>query len=341
MILYVYNKSILKVSIVYALIKECFVMLDVISFDELVATDNARVIAKLKSALLQKGIVGIRCVPEFENKSRAYIKAARLFASLNDTDKQKYAPDRDTGDTEGYELGAEWFKNSNGIWQVDDKKASFYAFIPDHSKNVWPLEVDLQTPYLALGELIFNTGKLLLDSIGLNDQVGLEHDKLVGYGRMLHYHKEGDLTNENPDWCGAHLDHGVFTGIIPAYYFRAGVEIDEPEEAGLYIVPSDRDQFEKVNALDKSVLLFQVGEFGQMISNDQIKATKHMVRKARGDIERFTFALFYSADDNAVIKSNSKLNQDERYRLNQHSDGSISYAKWQKASFDRYRAMRK
>lgn len=78
-----------------------------------------------------------------------------------------------------------------------------------------------------------------------------------------------------------------------------------------------------------------------MISNDRIKATKHMVRKAKGQIERFTFALFYSADNNTIIKSNSKLIQDERYKLHQFSDESISYADWAKASFDRYRALRK
>ncbi|OGT40194.1 MAG: hypothetical protein A3F12_08050 [Gammaproteobacteria bacterium RIFCSPHIGHO2_12_FULL_38_14] len=314
--------------------------LDIISFYDLNDTKNIDALTNLKTALLQKGIVGIRDVPAFENKSRAYIKAARMFAKLHESVKQKYAPNRDCGDTEGYELGAEWFKNKDGVWQVDDKKASFYAFVPDHVRNKWPLEVDLQTPYLELGELIFNTGKMLLNIIGLNDHVGLEHNKLVGYGRMLHYDKESDITNENPNWCGAHLDHGVFTGLIPAYYFREGVEINEPDEAGLYIVPSDGDQFEKINSSEKEILLFQVGEFGQLISDDRIKATKHRVRKAKGEIERFTFALFYSADDHTIIKSNSKLTQDERYKLNQFADGSISYAKWQKASFDRYRAIR-
>ena len=210
--------------------------LDIISFNDL---NDAKAIAALTNALLQKGIVGIRDVPEFENKSRAYINAARMFSKLDDTVKQKYAPDRDAGDTEGYELGAERFKNKDGVWQVDDKKASYYAFVPDHVKNIWPLEVDLKTPYLALGELIFKTGKKILDIMGLNHQVGLNHDKLVGYGRMLHYHKESDATNDNPNWCGAHLDHGVFTGLVPAYYFRDGIEINEPDESSLYIVPRD------------------------------------------------------------------------------------------------------
>lgn len=314
-------------------------MLDIISYNDLAVAKNPEAINQLKRALFSKGIVGIRDVPEFENKSRAYIKAAQQFALLNESDKQKYTPDRNAGNTEGYELGAEWFKNKEGVWQIDDKKASFYAFVPDNIiKNIWPHEVDLKTAYLALGELIFATGKMLLDTIELNDHTGLAHDKLTGYGRMLHYHKESDITIENPHWCGAHFDHSLLTGLMPAYYFRNGIEVDEPEEAGLYIMPSDSNQFEKINSSDKEVLLFQVGEFGQLISDDQIKATKHMVGKAKGEIERFTFALFYNADDNTIIKSKSVLIQDERYKLNQFADGSISYEKWANASFKRYRA---
>jgi isopenicillin N synthase-like dioxygenase len=155
---------------------------------------------------------------------------------------------------------------------------------------------------------------------------------------MLHYHKESDQTNQNPDWCGAHFDHGVFTGLMPAYYFCNGEPVAEPEEAGLFIRPSDSQQFEKMDATDKSVLLFQVGEFGQLLSNDKIKATKHKVQKAKGGIERFTFALFYSAANETVINSQSILKDDERYKSNQHADGSITYEEWQISSYARYRA---
>lgn len=312
--------------------------LDIIAYRDLINTNNALVIQNFETALLQKGIIGIEGVPEFENKTRAYIDAARAFSALPDSIKQQYAPERDKGDTEGYESGAERFKNQDGIWQVDDKKSSFYAFVPDNDRNKWPREMDLKTPYLALGELIFQTGKLLLDVMGLNNKLGLQLEHLVGYGRMLHYKKETDATNINPDWCGAHYDHGVFTGLIPAYYFRNGKEVDEPEGAGLYIMPSDGFQFEKIEASNKSILLFQVGEFSQLLSNDKIKATKHIVKKASGEIERFSFALFNSADDSTIIKSQSKLIEDERYKDNQFLDGSISYKKWQDASYERYRA---
>lgn len=319
----------------YEVLIEVAMQLDIISYTDLLDPSHLLARQQLEAALLNKGIVGIRDVPDFENKSRAYIDAARRFSALEDMIKQQYAPNRDANDTEGYELGAEWFKNENGEWQIDDKKASYYAFVPDRTRNKWPHEVDLKTAYLNLGELIFNTGKLLLNVMGLNETIGLHHEQLVGYGRMLHYHKESDATNANPDWCGAHFDHGVFTGLIPAYYFRQGKEIDEPEEAGLYIARGDSTQFEKINADDKSVLLFQVGEFGQLASNDRIVATKHIVKKAKGGIERFTFALFYSGDENTVIKSTSVLCNDARY---QSHDGSINYKTWEDASFARYRA---
>lgn len=312
--------------------------LDIISYSDLINRENSTCLKTIEDALLYKGIIGIQNVPHFEQKLQRYIHASREFSVLHEKVKQKYAPDRNAGKTEGYELGAEWFKDKDEQWQIDDKKASFYAFVPDCSRNQWPAEVNLRTPYLELGQLIFDTGKLLLKQIGLNETVGLAHEKLVGYGRMLHYHKESDVTNSNPDWCGAHTDHGIFTGLVPAFYFYKGRELEEPEEAGLYIVPGGGHAFEKVIVPNKSILLFQVGEFGQLILNDRIKATRHKVVKAKGEVERYTFALFYSPEPNMVIQSKSILKEDLRYVHNQLKDGSISYENWEKASFERYRA---
>jgi len=309
--------------------------LDIIAYQTL-ATTAAR--KKLETALFTKGIVGISGVPDFIATTTAYINAARAFSALPAAIKAQYAPARAAGETEGYELGAEQFQDESGAWQVDDKKASFYAFVPEDARNHWPREVDLKTPYLSLGELIFITGKMVLDAIGLNTIAGLNHEGLVGYGRMLHYHKESDATNVNPNWCGAHFDHGVFTGLVPAYYFRSGEAVAEPEEAGLFIKPTDREGFEKIYADDKSILLFQVGEFGQLASHDRIQATKHFVKKARGGIERYTFALFYSAAGNTVVQSRSVLREDARYVGNRMGDGSIAYSAWENASFARYLA---
>lgn len=310
--------------------------LDVISYIDIQAADST-IQSNIQKILQEKGIIGIRGVPNFERLCENYISAAREFSLLEDEVKHQYAPNRDAGETEGYEIGAEWFKDERGDWQIDDKKASYYAFVPDHPKNKWPTEMDFASHYQALGKAIFQTGKLLLNALGLDDAAGLKHNNLVGYGRMLHYHKENAATIVNPNWCGAHTDHGVFTGLIPAYYYQNGEEIDEPQEAGLFIIPSNGRDFEKINASDKSILLFQVGEFGQLISNDKIKATKHVVKKAEGSIERFTFALFYSADPKMIIQSSSMLTKDPRY-AEQEQDGKISYDQWEKASFEQYKA---
>ncbi len=313
--------------------------LDIISYHDLLDRNNKSIKDVIEAALLQKGIVGIRDVPDFEITSERYVAAARQFSALNEKIKQQYTPERDAGSTEGYELGAERFINKKGEWQIDDSKASYYAFVPDRTENKWPAEVDLKTPYLVLGELIFKTGKQILDRVGLNAEAGLKHEEMLGYGRMLHYHKVNDANSGNPDWCGGHFDHGVFTGLMPAYYFRAGEPIPEPAEAGLYIKPTNSTQYEKFDAADKSVLLFQVGEFGQLISNDRIKATQHRVQKAKGEIERYTFALFHSAGNNTRIKSLSILTADERYKSNQKADGTLSYDEWQIASYARYRVI--
>lgn len=313
--------------------------LEIISYHDLMNPANLKVYDRLNHALFKVGIVGISNVPGFMEKSQAFIKASREFSMLDENTKQQYAPHRDLGETEGYELGAEKFKDSKGNWQTDDKKSSFYAYVPNHVKNKWPNEVNLKVPYLELGELIFKTGKQVLNYIKLNESMGIHHSKLVGYGRMLHYHKENDTSNLNPNWCGAHYDHGIFTGLMPAYYFKDGKEVDEPEEAGLFIRPRDGSTFEKVRLTDKSVLLFQVGEFGQLALNDQIRATEHLVVKAKENIERFSFALFYSADANVSIHSSSELTKDARYSENVRQDGSIKYSDWEAASYARYRVI--
>lgn len=309
--------------------------LDIISYADL-ALDSAA--TKLVTALLQNGVVGISNIPSFESKSRAYVEAARSFIALNDDIKNQYAPNRDQGETEGFEKGAERFKDAAGNWIIDDKKTSYYAFIPDQPKNKWPNEVDLKSAYLDLGLFIFEIGKELLKVLEINEKVGIPHELLSGYGRLLHYSKDSRLDSPCENWCGAHFDHGIFTGLMPAYYFQDGKEIAEPEEAGLYIVPTHGSDFVKVTGYDQSVLLFQIGEFGQLASNDRIRATNHLVKKANTSIERYAFAVFYDVAAQAVIKSTSTLIEDSRYANNKQKDGSITYGKWSQASFERYRA---
>ena len=312
--------------------------LDIFNYEELQGPRQSHSDQHLQACLMQKGIVGIERVPNFEACSAAYINAARQFAALPTEIKARYAPRHDLGSTAGYELGAEQFKNAEGLWQTDNYKASYYAHVPNQPNNQWPTEVDLKTPYLALGQLILAVGKEILNRVGINDKVGLDQVKLTAYGRMLHYHMHHDADAANPNWCGAHLDHGVFTGLAPAHYFRDGVPVAEPDAAGLYVMPTDTDAYQKFSANRADVLLFQVGEFGQLLANDRIRATRHLVRKAPDGFERFAFALFFSPADETRVQSTSVLTQDARYRDNADGNGAIRYAQWQDSSYARYRA---
>ena len=98
-------------------------MLDVVCYSDLI--NSALPVAKLEEPLLREGMIGISDVPGFEQKYNEYIKVAGQFALLDEIIKQHYAPARDSGLTEGYEIGVEWFKNSKGDWQIDEQKASY------------------------------------------------------------------------------------------------------------------------------------------------------------------------------------------------------------------------
>lgn len=312
--------------------------LNVISYDDLLADNNSDLVHTIHYALHESGIIGVKNIPQFIEKSKHFLDASRQFSYMDGTVKRQYAPDRDIGHTEGYELGAEHFKDEHGKWLVDDKKASYYAYVADNPRNKWPTELDLRTPYLNLAQLMFDTGKRLLDVIGINESMAINHDQLVGYGRMLHYHKESDSHTLNAYWCGAHLDHGLFTALMPAYYYKDGVDVEEPDDAGLYIKPTNGNEYEKVDANDKSVLYFQVGEFAQLASSDKICATKHLVKKAQDNIDRFTLAVFFDAADDTLIQSTSKIAQDNRYVESINAHDKVSYLAWSDASYARYHA---
>ncbi len=306
---------------------------DTLSYEDLFGpTPSSEALERLRTSLFESGIVGIRYVPKFVEKVASFLEAARAFSALPLDVKNQYAPERETGDIHGFEFGAEKYNDQPS----DDKKASYYAFVPDYAKNRWPKEVDLKTPYVDLGLLIGNTARKILNVIGLNEKIGLDLEKLEFLGRMLHYHKDGDTTNGNPNWAGAHYDHGTFTGLLPAFYFQDGKAVEEPEEAGLFIRPPKGKDFQKVCAKDTSVLLFQVGEFGQLMSDDRIQATEHVVRKSFGSIERFTMAVFVDANPATRCASTSILTKDPRYCVYPQVDGGITYKEWGDASYARY-----
>ena len=187
---------------------------------------------------------------------------------------------------------------------------------------------------MEIGQLMTQIGKELMEKIGLlgpNAFVPELDEHQVG--RMLCYSKSSDSQKDNPLWCGAHYDHGVFTALLPAAYFDENWnQIPEPEEAGLFVRAPEETEFKKVVADDPDVMLFQVGEFGQLATNDAIKATEHRVQKADGFVTRITKAQFFALPESYEIESTSILTQDARYGGGRF----CRYGEWHNASLARY-----
>lgn len=306
--------------------------LKVVSYD-LFIQEDMETLQILRNALHQEGIVGVRGVPGYKEKMSQFITQAKSFSALPEEIKEQYAPNRARGDLFlGYEKGKEKFKRPDGSWVVDDLKVSYYAFIPESSQNRWPVETELQKGYTELGNLMAEMGKAVMEKIDLvGAATEIYVDGIPRVGRMLYYQKAGSTNTDNPYWCGAHFDHGLFTVITPASYFKEGTPVPEPEEAGLFV--KVQGVFKKVVA-DPEIMMFQVGEFGQLVMNDAIQATEHLVKKAHGSIERYAMALFFDAPMQTTIYSTSELTQDSRY--GGPSGSPCSYQRWHEESFKRY-----
>jgi len=309
--------------------------LDVIPYEDFVRGDTATM-EILGKALHEKGIIGIRGVPGYKEKVIQFIESAREFSSLPEDVKESYAPNHELGEMFlGYEKGKEKFKRPDGKWVVDDLKVSYYGFVPDSPFNKWPKEVDLKNPFENIGNLMSEMGEAVMRKIGLiGPATDISIDGIPRVGRMLYYRKCIEGAADNPFWCGAHFDHGMFTVLLPAFYFVNGEAVAEPIEAGLFVKTTCDGVFKKVVADDPEVMMFQVGEFGQLVTNDGIRATEHRVHKAMGSVERYTMALFYDAPMDTTVYSTSELTKDVRY--GGAAGESCTYQHWHEESFKRY-----
>jgi isopenicillin N synthase-like dioxygenase len=310
--------------------------LDVIPYEAFIQEDPDA-IATLKSALHTKGIVGIKGIPGFREKASRWLDVARAFNALPEEVKEAYAPNHEGGEDifVGYEVGKENFQLPDGRWVIDNLKVSYYSFLPDSKVNKWPVEVDLKGPFQELGGLMSDVGQVIMRQIGLlGPATGITLEKAPRLGRMLYYRKSGDSNADNPYWCGAHFDHSMFTGLLPAFYFLDGQQVPEPDEAGLFVKTSFDGIFKKIVVTEADVMMFQVGEFGQLVSNDAIRATEHRVHKAKGKIERYTMALFFDAPMDTVIRSYSELTADARY--GGKAGEPCTYQQWNDATFNRF-----
>ena len=192
--------------------------LDVIAYDDFI-NDDPESLRILDRALHEKGIVGMRGIPTYKEKVLKYIDAARQFSALPETIKESYAPKFDLGELFlGYEKGKEKFQLPDGEWVIDDLKVSYYGFVPDSAVNKWPTEVDLRTPFQEIGMLMSEISEAVMLKIGLiGPNTGMYLDDAPRLGRALYY-CQGAEASDNPYWCGAHFDHGLFTVLLPAFY---------------------------------------------------------------------------------------------------------------------------
>lgn len=268
---------------------------------------------EITTQLCNDGFIAIKNVPDFFNCYQSFLEAAIKFIALNDEEKEKYIPTNYY--ISGWSYGAESYNN------IQDKyKGSYYAEYPDSSENIWPDLLNFRGSYLKLANIIFEVGKQVLSLI--NCYTG----GLSATARMLYYNsiEEMNESEKNQNWCGLHRDHSLFTGLCSAAYLKDGNVIPEPADCGLII------EGKKIT-YDTDVLLFQVGEAAELISNGKITATNHRVKKAHGiRCERYTFAIFFNADPNFKIHSNV-LKYNDRF----HS--GMKYKDWFEAAFKRYK----
>lgn len=309
--------------------------LDVIQYEDF-KNGDPEAIAKLTKGLYEKGIAGIRGVPGYREAYARFIDSARAFTSLPEEVKELSAPRRDLGETFlGYESGKEKFQLPDGRWIIDDLKVSYYAHNPNGPENRWPQDSDFQYAYSDLTSVMSEVGIAAMEKIGMiGPSTGIIYENAPRVCRMLYYKKSIDGQAENPYWCGAHFDHCLITGILPAVYFKDGQQIPEPVEAGLFIRTEQGQPYRKIVADDYDVMMFQVGEFGQLATNDKIRATEHRVHKALDGVERYTMAAFFNAPMDAVIRSTSVLTSDARYGAGPGEP--CRFGDWHVATFNRY-----
>ncbi|MEL7064846.1 MAG: 2OG-Fe(II) oxygenase family protein [Bacteroidota bacterium] len=260
-------------------------------------------------------------MPGYVEKKEKYLELAQAFVALDDQRKAECVP-RGSSFT-GWTCGAEAFNGKR-----DSFKCSYYATLGDQPEklmsNVWPssswtLADEFKSAYLDLAHLIFETGRGILPMLELN------FGNLSAVGRMLYYGPVPEGKDDgNPYWCGVHRDHGLFTGLIPSFYKKDGSFVPEPDGVGLHI----RDR--EVN-VPNDVIMFQVGEAADLLTNQGIIATDHGVKKAYGGYERYSFALFFAIDDDTRIYADRV---DSQYQS--RFKNGMTYGEWCKASLERY-----
>ncbi len=266
----------------------------------------------INQAFHDQGIIGVRGVPGFEDAHKAFLQSSRDFIGLSNEKRSQYTPPDSYG--RGWSYGIESFNNI-----TDTFKGSYYATYPEEdakTPNIWPDKdvPDFKKNYLNLVKIIFETGKEILPLIN----VSIEN--LSSTARMLYY---GPIHNPKAvEWCGEHRDHGLLTGLCPGTYYLDGKKVPQPSGTGLFI------RGEEIVAPD-DVLLFQIGEVAELVTNGAVTATDHQVRKAIGGYERYNLAVFIMPPFTYAIESTLT-------KYNDRFSPGVSYGDWHQRSYDKY-----
>ena len=270
---------------------------------------------QIKSHLFHEGYVALKGVKNFVETYERFLAQASAFISLPKEVKDLYCPEDYYA--RGWSMGVESLKG-----KVDNLKGSYYAKSPDVEQNIWPAEhvPGFKEAFLNLCTLMDKVGTELLTTIDFP----LKRDNCTG--RMLYY-LSGPQGEGNDNWCGTHLDHGMFTGLCPEVYFRHqdgkdGERVERPENSGLFIE-------DKEIRTPSDVMLFQVGEIAQILSNDEIRATGHYVKQAPEGYSRFSFAHFFDLASDHKLYSKTKEFSDRFVN-------GMTYEEWAKATYNKY-----
>lgn len=246
---------------------------------------------ELVSVLHDKGYIVVCGVPGFASAYEQFLGQLSAFAALPDAMKDRCAPPS-TGKREerGWERGAEAFNSVR-----DTLKGSYYFRYPDVPDfNIWPSSSlgvpDLRHSFLGLASIMRSAGEQVLS---LLESPLREYNTVA---RALDY-KADDSAGL---WCGQHLDRSALTAICAAAYYSAstGKRLDsEPEGAGLFVDGARAN-------IPPDCLGFQVGKVTQLLTNDAVRATPHLVKKVPG-VHRRTLALFFEPPLDYVMRSRS------------------------------------
>lgn len=262
------------------------------------------------------GYIAIDGVPEFEEAYQQFQGASNKFVKLSEADQAKCTPSNYAA--RGWSRGVEVFNGHR-----DTYKGSYYAAIPDDGTNIWPEEIlpELKDAYQNVAMMVLNVAREVLPLIGFDHEI-------QALGRMLDYQAVPEGANDgNPNWCGNHRDHGVFTGLCPeVYYNDAGEVVVRPEGSGLYIEG-------RPVAPPRNLMLFQMGEFMELMTNGAVRATDHWVQKAPSGYRRSTLAVFIDPLDEITVTCTDEAVK-EKY-ADRYADG-ITYEEWGNRSLAKY-----